>query len=122
MKSLTFDTSSTTCSSDRVREIANELDAYRSHLKSVVEGGAMAEQEAFLNTPSDTIALSIIEEAIAHFQKNPPKFVVVIGIGGSNLGRRQYMSRLVECTALLQSARNQNSFFSIRSTRINLWY
>jgi glucose-6-phosphate isomerase len=51
-----------------------------------IEKGDYLAPEAFLCLPSDMFVIRQIEELVEHFKKDPFKYVVVIGIGGSNLG------------------------------------
>lgn len=86
MKPLIFNTDHTTCTREEIKNVALLLEDYRAHLKEVVEKGGVSEIEAFINTPSETEALTLVKEVVARFKAHPPKFVVVVGIGGSNLG------------------------------------
>lgn len=64
---------------------AKQLESYRRHLVSVQEKGGFDDLECSINLPFSTHLDAILEKAGAYRTKQL-KMVVVIGIGGSNLG------------------------------------
>ena len=67
-------------------EQASELDEYRNRLCGIVERGDFLSPEASLCLSTDTISQKIIEEMVAKFSSPELEYIVVVGIGGSNLG------------------------------------
>ncbi len=70
---------------DFLREM-EKLNPYFLHLQKFVSGEGYSEKEASLNLPKDEILLNNIFKTIKDLRPDKLKYVVVIGIGGSNLG------------------------------------
>lgn len=67
---------------------AAALDEYRAHLVSVVESGGYNAPEASLNLSSDTELFGKLEEMRDAMVSPSLKYIIVAGIGGSNLGAK----------------------------------
>ena len=67
-------------------EQASGLDEYRDRLCGIVERGDFLSPEASLCLPTDMISQKIIEDMVAKFSSPELEYIVVVGIGGSNLG------------------------------------
>jgi len=86
MKNLKFDYTGGKIEDKEIANIASGLEEYRDHLCGVVEQGDFFQPEASLCLPSDNLSSQRIGDMIARFPSQLLKYVVVVGIGGSNLG------------------------------------
>lgn len=86
MKSISFSWEHARASKDSVEELKESMNDYTAHLQTVTNDGGFDELEASLNAPSaDT---EEIMRAVKKFSKNDLKYIIVAGIGGSNLGTK----------------------------------
>jgi len=69
-----------------VEKYSKKLEAYRKHLMKVIEKNDHWQDEASILLPSDRKALKKVRDVIEEKKKLKPEYVVVCGIGGSNLG------------------------------------
>ena len=86
MDELRFNYSGSGLSEKEILEQAGVLEEYRNRLSGIVERGDFLSPEASLCLPTDMISNKIIEEAVAKFSSPNLEYIVVVGIGGSNLG------------------------------------
>ena len=86
MDELKFNYKGGGVSEKELLEQAGELDEYRLRLCGIVERGDFLSPEASLCLPTDTISHKIIEDMVAKFSSPELEYIVVVGIGGSNLG------------------------------------
>jgi len=86
MDELKFNYNGAGLSENELLEQASVLEEYRKHLGKVVEQGDFLSPEASLCLPTDIISNKIIEEAVAKFSSPNLEYIIVVGIGGSNLG------------------------------------
>lgn len=73
-------------SSDQVSQLAHTLEPYREHLAHVVQTGTYEEPESSLCLPGDRALLQHMQEIAARLHSPTLQYVIIIGIGGSNLG------------------------------------
>ena len=66
----------------------NTLGSYITHCKSVIDTEDYTAPEASLCLPSDKKLLSQVMEMVGRKKTPELKYVIVIGIGGSNLGAK----------------------------------
>ncbi len=82
---MIFSTKNSGISSKEVAVAAKKLESYRRHLIDVRKNNGFDEPECSINLPFSTHIDAILEKAEAYRTKQL-KTIVVIGIGGSNLG------------------------------------
>jgi glucose-6-phosphate isomerase len=78
----------TSVSDSQIENFASKLSVYREHLAKVVHESDNEALEASLNLVSDTEASNRVKEIADKLKNKKLKYVVVIGIGGSNLGTK----------------------------------
>ena len=71
-----------------IEETAQSLKAYTDHLRQVAKQGGYTEPECSINVPFDKniIADVLAAKGKVHYQNL--KYILVVGIGGSNLGTK----------------------------------
>ena len=73
--------------SEEERAKKNEImEKYRLHLQEVVKDGSMDFLESSINLPFDTTAYDEVESLLLKYKTANLKYIIVVGIGGSNLG------------------------------------
>jgi glucose-6-phosphate isomerase len=72
----------------QIESAAKTLAPYIAHLKGVVASGTYDAAESSINLPSDADILSRVKALKEKKSKNAPKYIIDIGIGGSNLGTK----------------------------------
>jgi glucose-6-phosphate isomerase len=75
----------TRISSETIGEYKNSVESYLSYLREIVEGGGYGAAEGSLNLPVDYGARQDVQR-LAEAKASEVRFVIVVGIGGSNLG------------------------------------
>jgi len=105
MKNLKFDYTGGKIENKEISNIANGLEEYRQHLCSVVEKGDFLQPEASLCLPSDNFSSQRIKNMVARFPSALLKYVVVVGIGGSNLGTAALYTALMGAQDAFDSTR-----------------
>lgn len=78
----------TTLTEQQIQETASKLDEYKNHLQQVISAGNYEAAESSINLPTDEELLNNVEKMITKKKTNTLKYIVVIGIGGSNLGTK----------------------------------
>jgi glucose-6-phosphate isomerase len=73
-------------SEGEIDAVASTLSLYLGSLKSVAESAAYEVPESFLSLPNDKDLFQKTTNIAGMFSGNPLKYVIVVGIGGSNLG------------------------------------
>jgi len=64
------------------------LKNYQSHLQGVISAGGYEANEASINLPSDKKLLKNVLEMVEKKKSCNLKYIIVVGIGGSNLGTK----------------------------------
>lgn len=75
-----------TDASSAVKRIQKKLESYRARLEKVAHGGGYGEQEGSMNLCVDVRLHEALAESAKKYRSKDLALVVVIGIGGSNLG------------------------------------
>lgn len=70
----------------KISQAASELDDYLEHLQQVTEEGGYQHDEGTINLPSDQEIRQQVQEVAQQVATDNLKYIVVVGIGGSNLG------------------------------------
>lgn len=86
MEHIRFDFTESVVKEEKLLSDACGLEEYCSHIEQIVESGNLLAPEASLNIPSDVLTLQMVEDTIQKYKKENLKYIVVVGIGGSNLG------------------------------------
>jgi glucose-6-phosphate isomerase len=73
-------------SEEEISAVASTLTGYFGELHNIVEKREYAVPESFLLLPDDKELLQKSEDIAASFSGNTLKYIIVTGIGGSNLG------------------------------------
>ncbi len=72
----------------QIAETGKTLDTYRDHLVNVMESGNYEAAESSINLPTDDTLLKNVQELVEKKKTEILKYIIVIGIGGSNLGTK----------------------------------
>lgn len=88
-----------------------KLQDYHSHLQRVVSSGTYDLKEGSLNLPSDVQLLKTVHDLVQEKITNNLKYIVVIGIGGSNLGTKAIYDALCGYYDLLEGSRFPKMIF-----------
>lgn len=81
-------------SEDEYKESANFLASYAADLSEIASSGAYAKPESSVCLPGDGAVLNLVEDAYGEKVSKTLKYVIVIGIGGSNLGTKAVYNAL----------------------------
>ncbi len=84
-----------------INQTADSLSDYRSHLEAVSKKTDYADPESSLQLPFDDDLLSEVQTAAEKIQTPTLQYVVVIGIGGSNLGTQAVYNAIAGSMSLL---------------------
>ncbi|PIP73796.1 MAG: hypothetical protein COW88_00760, partial [Candidatus Lloydbacteria bacterium CG22_combo_CG10-13_8_21_14_all_47_15] len=79
----------------RVAARAATLDQYRSRLLTIAQHGGYDTPESSLNLPFDALLLEEVEKMRATKVLVPLKYILLVGIGGSNLGAKAVYDALL---------------------------
>ena len=85
MTVIDFNAENSQVSDDRLHELNAHLQDEISAMKAVVDGD-YSDPRASINLPGDQDKLSKVQRLVEKKRKLDPEYVVVAGIGGSNLG------------------------------------
>ncbi|MEM2914068.1 MAG: hypothetical protein QXH91_01510, partial [Candidatus Bathyarchaeia archaeon] len=85
MKSISFSFRNVLVSKEEIFETAEKLTHEVENMVSVISKG-YDDERAFINLPSDRDMLSKVEQMVKEKSRVKPEYLVVVGIGGSNLG------------------------------------
>jgi glucose-6-phosphate isomerase len=69
-----------------LRETTDRLKGYVDHLQNTSQTGGYSEPEGSINLPADEEIQSNVEQMVDRVVTDDLEYVVVVGIGGSNLG------------------------------------
>ena len=94
-KPITFQKDAAHISEKEIQSIAQTLGEYINHCNSVVESGKYEADESSLNCPADKQFQVGIAEVLKTKVSSELKFIVVCGIGGSNLGTKAIYESMV---------------------------
>ncbi|NBD73581.1 hypothetical protein GVX82_00885, partial [Patescibacteria group bacterium] len=97
-------------SAARCEEYAEHLEGYREHLARVVGEGQWSAREASLLAPGDGVAAAATYEVADALRHDDLTHILVIGIGGSNLGAQAIWSALGGHYASVAAVRPQLVF------------
>ncbi|MDA1316678.1 MAG: hypothetical protein O3B87_01485 [bacterium] len=73
---------------DELIKTINSLSDYQSHLKDVVATRGYDADEASMNLPSDVKLIQSVMQIVDKKKSDNLKYIIIIGIGGSNLGTK----------------------------------
>ncbi|MCX7997027.1 MAG: hypothetical protein N2691_04750 [Patescibacteria group bacterium] len=88
---------------------AQKLLPYVSHLQSVIDAGTYDAAESSINLPSDTGILKKVKDLKEKVCPARPKYVINIGIGGSNLGTKAIYDAFFGAYDMLEEERESAS-------------
>lgn len=71
-----------------ISQTLSQLKNYHTNLCNIVSSGGYSLKESSLNLPSDETILNNVENLAKKKLTNSLKYIVVVGIGGSNLGAK----------------------------------
>lgn len=91
--------------STQQERIANNLTSYIQHLETVMESGIYSFPESSINLPSDEALFANVIDLKKKLVSKKLKYVVLIGIGGSNLGTKAIYDALHGSTDVSESER-----------------
>lgn len=93
MKDIKFKYNNTLIDWNKVQDTANTLSSYREHLSSIADGFnekevKYIESESSINLPFDINTYKEIKKVVEKVHTKSLKYIIIIGIGGSNLGTK----------------------------------
>ena len=83
---MEFKPSGITFDDDHRERWRDTLHQYRDHLRSVVDSGDYEDHEASVNLPDDRTLRERVNDIVSAHVDEDLAYIIVIGIGGSNLG------------------------------------
>ena len=92
-------------STETVVETATKLAPYIAHLQTVVKEGSYNNLECSINLPTDDKLLEQVKIVLQEKVSPRCKYIIDIGIGGSNLGTKAVYDALFGCFDVLESDR-----------------
>lgn len=99
--------------------LSNIIAPYMSRLETIISSRAYEEPESSICLPSDDSILSVVSSVYKEKVKRPLKYVVVVGIGGSNLGAKAVYDALIGYKdAVKDDNRPQIIFFDTNDEKI----
>ncbi len=107
MKFLYQDSSRLT--QEDIIKTASQLADYAKHLQQVVESGNYEAAESSINLPSDQDVLTQSQEMKKQKVTNKLKYIIDIGIGGSNLGTKAIYDAFFGYYDILEDQREYNA-------------
>ncbi len=69
-----------------IKEDSQSLEEYRKYLRQIIDTGTYKEPESFINLPFDRKLFQEVRRIAVEKRNTRLKYIIVIGIGGSNLG------------------------------------
>ncbi len=90
----------------------SQLSDYLAHLNKVAESGSYNFPESSINLPADENLLQTVIETAKRFGGKKIKYIIDIGIGGSNLGTKAIYDALVGFYDNLEVGRYPKIFFA----------
>ncbi len=73
---------------DEILRTGNELDSYITSLQEVAEAGDYSTPEASINLPFDKTVVSRVQDVAKQIGYDHVKYIIHVGIGGSNFGAK----------------------------------
>ena len=95
MSKINYKYNNSLINGDLLKEKFSLLEDYRGKLNKIVEGDDYQSLEASLVVPSDDSIMSSVKEVIDQTKTENLKYILVVGIGGSNLGTKAIYESLV---------------------------
>jgi len=77
---------SSLCDEQEISGIVSQLEPYIGNLRGAADDQTYSNPEASLHLPFDTKILETVAALVKEFDATRPKYIIVAGIGGSNLG------------------------------------
>ncbi|QQS44492.1 hypothetical protein IPM65_02750 [Candidatus Roizmanbacteria bacterium] len=102
---------STGLSDEQIRETSPKLDEYKDKLKSVIQSGTYEAAESSVNLSTDETLLNTVQNLVEKKKTVTLKYIVVIGIGGSNLGTKAIYDAIHGYYDLFEPARFPKMIF-----------
>lgn len=79
---------STSLKVEDIQKLGKKLDDYKNLLQEVIQSGSYETAESSINLPTDENLLHNVQKLVEKKKTDSLKYIVVIGIGGSNLGTK----------------------------------
>lgn len=99
-------------SEEDIRKVITPLSDYTTHLQTVIRKGGYDENESSINLPSDKNNIRTVKKKLEKFSNPALKYIVNIGIGGSNLGTKAVYDGLSGFKDLVSPNRFPKIFFA----------
>jgi len=71
-----------------ILKTASSLDDYQKQISAVIDSANYEAPECTVNLPTDDVLLKTVQEMVSKKKSELLKYLIVIGIGGSNLGTK----------------------------------
>ncbi|MCR4330780.1 MAG: hypothetical protein NUV49_02780 [Patescibacteria group bacterium] len=97
-------------SEEEIVTIGEQLSSYAEHLKEVLQHG-YEDEESSINLPSDKELMESVGAAVRDKNTTSLKYILVIGIGGSNLGTKAIYDALYGHFDILEPSRMPKMIF-----------
>ncbi len=95
-----------------VLRISSDLKDYVVRLSKVAEAGGYDHEESSINLPADKTILADVADLKKHTPSKRLKYLVVVGIGGSNLGTKAIYDSLLGAVDILEPKRFPKIIFA----------
>lgn len=99
-------------SDDIITTAAPPLVEYAAALRTIVYGGLYDDPESSINLPSDETIMHTVENAAQKVKNDNLKYIIDIGIGGSNLGTKAIYDALFGFFDLVEPERYPKMYFA----------
>jgi glucose-6-phosphate isomerase len=86
MTSIQFSFEQTKVSKVKIDALEQKLNSSRKQLSSIVRKGDYESDASSINLCSDAAMVRVVKKAVSQVSKLKPKLIILVGIGGSNLG------------------------------------
>lgn len=103
---------STLLNDNNIHDTAQKLSAYIVHLQEVAQHGGYDELEASINLPADEELLNEVRSVATNKGIDDVRYIIDIGIGGSNLGTKSIYDALFGYFDLLEPQRYPKMMFA----------
>lgn len=97
---------------ENIQMTIKKLSLYQQKMREATVGSSYTSPESFLHLPYDETIATTVHDAISKIKNNELKYIIVVGIGGSNLGARAVYDALYGYTDLLEKNRYPKMVFA----------
>ncbi len=96
---------------DQITKTSKQLTEYINHLEAVAKANTYEADEASMNLPFDDVLVQEVTNLASQKKSDRLKYLILIGIGGSNLGTKALYDAFFGYYDLIQPTRNPKIIF-----------